>query len=181
MPEEERRQYRYFFWPESMERGDLLWEASASGLELLHFLEEEGWRGERPPIRFVRWFWRVSQAAPGVGLWGRVMSAAALTSGEISGKRVSVRGVEWKLAYRPWDSKTSDASYRTATHRAINPIPEFESEFDAGVTLEASGTQNEEEMRAWKDWLFDRSLSDTRPTLFWPLIRKIARSEENNG
>src|SRR5437867_368314 len=58
-PLEERREYRLCRWPESMERGDLPWEASAAALELVCWLAPL----EPLPIRLVKWYWRVTLAA----------------------------------------------------------------------------------------------------------------------
>jgi hypothetical protein len=59
LDEERKNQYLDFYWPESMERGDLPWEAGASGLELLRQDPVE-----RPSVRYVKWFWRVTQIMP---------------------------------------------------------------------------------------------------------------------
>ena len=124
MPEEERRQYQYFFWPESMERIDLPWEASASALELLCFLDQRGGgRNERPSVHFMRWFWRVSQASPGCAIVGRIMAATILVGYELSGLHIPMEGVEWWLAYRPWEGKTQLKSYGEAITRAEHRIP----------------------------------------------------------
>lgn len=54
--------YRTFHWPESMERRDLPWEASAACLELLGLSLDSPYG--RPSIRVGRWYWRLSLAAP---------------------------------------------------------------------------------------------------------------------
>ena len=60
--------------------GDLPWEASEAALELLAYVDHRrGGAGERPSVRFVRWFWRVSQARPGAGTMLRVKLAEVLT------------------------------------------------------------------------------------------------------
>ena len=69
--EEDRAQYRRFCWPESMERGDLPWEASAAALELLFTLEGEGLWG-RPSIRQTKRFWQVTLAAPDASVHDRL-------------------------------------------------------------------------------------------------------------
>jgi hypothetical protein len=82
---EEKDQYLYFRWPQSMEAGLLPWEASAAALELLGVAqrfdtfarlmeaqvpdEELVKRGGsarmgRPSVRLVRWYWRITQTAP---------------------------------------------------------------------------------------------------------------------
>ncbi|MBF8267734.1 MAG: hypothetical protein HW388_1242 [Dehalococcoidia bacterium] len=59
LDKERKTQYLYFYWPESMMNGSLPWEASAAGLELLRHYPIE-----RPYVRQVKWFWRVTQAMP---------------------------------------------------------------------------------------------------------------------
>lgn len=65
LPEEKRWQYRHFYWPESMERGYLPWEASAAALELLGYSLSLNPR-MRPSIRMVKWYWRITTATPGM-------------------------------------------------------------------------------------------------------------------
>ena len=75
---EERRKYRLFFWPESMLNGDLPWEASEPGIQLLRRLivsvdkdTENSFETRRslelirPTVRQVEWLWHVNQAIPG--------------------------------------------------------------------------------------------------------------------
>ena len=62
MNPEERVQYRYFSWPESMEIGALPWEASRAALELLAHFRKIKW--QRPTIQTVRWYWKVTSSAP---------------------------------------------------------------------------------------------------------------------
>lgn len=121
--EAERQGYRSFHWPENMERRDLPWEAGAAALELLGHLELESPGVKRPPIQFVRWFWRVSQIASGSSVEGRIIAATVLTSKESGGAGGLVQGVEWWLAYRPWESDANRNRYKLATSRANNPIP----------------------------------------------------------
>ena len=73
MSEVDQNQYLYFYWPESMERGDLPWEASAAAIELLRYYpihmentaaDTTARVNKRPSIRLVKWFWRVTQAMP---------------------------------------------------------------------------------------------------------------------
>jgi hypothetical protein len=131
MSETEQAEYRTFYWPESMERGDLPWEASATALELMHRLDAaQSGLTERPPNRFVKWFWRVSQALPpvseappGVLEDVRVLAAGLLTLKELGGEPVSMPMVEWWLAYRPWEGKEQERLYREATRRKEKPIP----------------------------------------------------------
>ena len=83
--EDQLREYRKLHWPESFQRGDLPWEASAAALELLMFLDSNGVR-ERPPIRLVKWYWRVIQASRDMGRNVTFSIAAELTRQEGKGQ-----------------------------------------------------------------------------------------------
>jgi hypothetical protein len=88
---ETSKQYRTFYWPESMERGDLPWEASAASIELLRKIIDDSLdykdREERPPVRLVRWFWRVSLAAPDLDISDRINAAKTIATWELLGKQ----------------------------------------------------------------------------------------------
>jgi len=105
LPEEERARYRYFYWPESMERGDLPWQSGPAALELLHFFRLHNLG--RPTIRNCTWFWRISVTAPDLGILERHQSAQMLSSWEVHGNQPAevFRGTEWYLAYAPWRSE----------------------------------------------------------------------------
>ena len=122
--EVERAPYREFYWPESMERGDLPWEASSAALELLRNIDTAV-PSSRPSIRFVRWFWHVSQAIPDASFEVRMDAAARLTQGEVPGESDALRGIEWGLAYEPWRSAGAKEKYLGATRRDHNPIPKY--------------------------------------------------------
>lgn len=77
MDEGKQEQYKYFYWPESMETDKLPWEYSEAGVELLRWRlraetnggdewhrERQNLRESRPTNREVEWFWRVTQAMP---------------------------------------------------------------------------------------------------------------------
>lgn len=82
MSSEEKAQYRLVSWPDTFQRGDLPWEASAATLELLAiWLESDLFQKfvlaqrddplgpldllmGRPTVRLAEWYWRVTQAAP---------------------------------------------------------------------------------------------------------------------
>ena len=66
----QRGQYAGFSWPESMGAAEIPWEASKSVLNLLQRHREIFGNGDGlgPPVGFVRWFWRVEVAAPGLDL-----------------------------------------------------------------------------------------------------------------
>jgi len=147
---EEIVEYRTFYWPESMERGDLPWEASESALELLGFLDQQQSGARlRPPVRFARWFWRVSLAGHGVPIGNRLLQALALTVNEIRGGQdvSSVREVEWELAYRPWLNAAQMKAYRKAARRPHDPIP------SGGMQLGRLESWNEPAFHVMIDWL----------------------------
>lgn len=106
--DEDLTAYRLVHWPETFERGDLPWEASAATLELLALQDRFAGFG-RPTLRLARWFWRVTMAAPDLpafmdseqGRWG---IARLLAAWETLGKAPEQgrEGIEWYLAYAPW-------------------------------------------------------------------------------
>lgn len=118
----------YLYWPESMECGDLPWEASEVALELLAALRGAG----RPSIGLAKWFWRVKVAAPGCSFDDRYRCAAWLSAWErIGGRPIEgVRGIEWYLAFAPWRSEEGSAEYECAREDTeqglIEKWPEFE-------------------------------------------------------
>jgi len=59
---QQKRQYALFRWPDSIENGDLPWEASGLLLDLLGHLDADG--VDRPTVREAVWFWRVCLATP---------------------------------------------------------------------------------------------------------------------
>jgi hypothetical protein len=123
MPEGERRQYGYFRWPESMEDGSLPWEASSAALELLRRL----CGFHRPPVRLVKWFWRVTQAAPKAGIDAHYEAATQLAVEEALHTAERTRDVEWYLAFQPWRSEEDSAAYKRAQGFTwTEPIVPFE-------------------------------------------------------
>tara|TARA_Y100000590_G_scaffold413145_1_gene508704 strand:+ start:1071 stop:1745 length:675 start_codon:yes stop_codon:yes gene_type:complete len=121
---EEERMYRTFYWPESMDNGDLPWEASSSGLELLQFLDQET-RGlsERPPVILVKWFWKVAAIIPKLAVKNRFLSSVLLSTGELYDQPKFLREIEWWLAYQPWEDETQKSIYTLATSRPDGAIP----------------------------------------------------------
>lgn len=117
---EERIDYSSFHWPESMLRRDLPWEASAAALELL--ANTDVVRQPRPPVRAVRWFWRVTLAAPHASFEVRAGTALVMASHEALGLPWP-EGEEWLLAYTPWEADNWEMSYSEALSRDDNPIP----------------------------------------------------------
>ena len=135
MEEEERTQYRHFYWPESMERGDLPWEASGAALELLGHLQWKVPLG-RPTVRLFKWFWRVTLAANGTRIQTRYQAAVLLSRWERLGDRPpdDVRGIEWYFAFAPWRSREHEHKYRAAREQtdtgkyselSLEPVPPF--------------------------------------------------------
>ncbi len=126
MTYEQQADYRAFFWPESMLRGELPWEASGVGLELLAFLDANGWLVARPPIRLVRWFWRVTQICPEESVLNRATVAGNLAYQELSGSPSNDRSWEWWLAYSRAEGEAREDReilYLLALEREEKPLP----------------------------------------------------------
>ena len=103
----QRGQYAGFRWPESMGAAGIPWEASKSVLKLLQRHREIFGRGDGlgPPVGFVRWFWRVEVAAPGLGLDRQARIAAFLFLHEQNPEAVpdaKVRNLESFLIDEAW-------------------------------------------------------------------------------
>ena len=136
LSEEDRRRYRQFHWPESMDFGALPWEAGPAALELLR------WRRERkcppPLIGQVRWFWRVSTLAPDAPFDDRYAAARRLFALEVAGAAAQgedqKRSIELWLAFAPWRSEDAAKEYADA----LGGAPAFPH--DPGVTILA-GTE----------------------------------------
>lgn len=110
-PEEVRREYYRFHWPESMEDGSLPWDASAAGLELIRADENV-----RPPLRLVKWFWRISTTAPDAPYSYRRGMAGILAAAEIIGALTPdvYRAIESATVYEPWRSGEAAREYERA-------------------------------------------------------------------
>ena len=130
--DDQLREYRKLHWPESFQRGDLPWEASAAALELLMFLDSNGVR-ERPPIRLVMWYWRVIQAVRDMSRAVSFSIAAELTRQEGNGQAPRNPGAEWLMAYHHIGRSEDDDDplaerkrrYREAKDREDSPIPHY--------------------------------------------------------
>lgn len=105
---EERMVYRLFYWPESMVRGLLPWDASQAALEFLKAADH------RPSITTALWFSRVTQAAPDAPIQDRVSFARYLTAAEMMSDFSAVRGLEGFLAFAPWRSAEDGTAYEQA-------------------------------------------------------------------
>ena len=119
LPRELRDQYLRFYWPEAMENGLLPWESSAASLELRRHADAIG--ADRPTIRCVRWFWRVTQIIPDATLQERREIAAYVgVASALRGSREDAIGVlrdcEWRLEH--WGEK---APAPKTTTLAFNP------------------------------------------------------------
>ena len=126
MSETEQAQYRTFYWPESMERGDLPWEASASSLELLGWVARPPLEDAygRPTVRVAKWFARVSMAVPDLGLQRRHELAIEFAAWEVMGyEEDAVRGWEVYLFWAPWRSPERQQEYDEAIEKEIVPLP----------------------------------------------------------
>ena len=104
---EGRKDYRYFTWPDAMETGELPWEASRAALDLMRYAREE--LGMELMVREVRWFLRVTLAAPDAPMDERVRLAIELAMEEKDelSPALSEKGltsIQWKLVYQPWRS-----------------------------------------------------------------------------
>lgn len=89
LDEDVKRQYREFRWPDSMEDGDLPWEASTEALALLE------WTGEynlRPPtVNLVVWYWRTTLMLPDTPLDLRLRVAITLATHREIGEPIPER------------------------------------------------------------------------------------------
>lgn len=98
LPEHERRQYRFVYWPESFGTPELPWEASPAVLEVLRFCGGD----DRPTVRVAKWYWRVSLVTPQMPPKDRLNWARTIAAVEVSGLPLSgetMRGFEWKLIH----------------------------------------------------------------------------------
>ena len=116
----EQAQYREFYWPESMEAGDLPWEASAAALELLGAMAmNQPFR--RPSLRAIKWFWRICQASPEAPLDVRMELALGLMATEVKTEPDKVRGIEWFVVHGAWRNGEAWDQYNRATTRDMDP------------------------------------------------------------
>lgn len=138
LPEEVRREQRRFRWPESMQAGALPWEAGQAALELLRFCDQAG--AERPTCRHVKWFWRLRLAAPTLPTPDAARFATVLAYDEYGqasgdGGSAEVPGLDYLLAYVPWQGPEARAAYELAAKRAGATLTRAVY-FDAGENLE---------------------------------------------
>ena len=128
-----RQRYRSFNWPESMKQGALPWEASPVVLDLRSFLDIIGVRS-RPPLGFVQWFYRVSQACPLAEIVLLIQAATSLTRSDNLGEPYD-QGIEWWLSYLQIKNSEDRARlYKAAKERPPegHPIPALPNQMKAG-------------------------------------------------
>ena len=107
IPDEEKTRFRWFYWPESMEKGHLPWEASRPLLELLARTLA---RDIRPSLEVCWWYWRLYQAvpdSPGDDI-ERLARILADSEGKTARYDIHLREVEGWLAYQGWILKEVD-------------------------------------------------------------------------
>lgn len=138
-PPERQAPYRYFHWPESMESGDVPWEAAPAALELLR-----GYLSTlriRPSVALVRWFWRVSLAVPGSDFdkrlhWAHllVLSEKLMTQSADIGPP---RDIELELTFQPWRSETDGKEFELAKKLGLpwEPYEEIEHKDGEGNVI----------------------------------------------
>jgi hypothetical protein len=173
LTEDQHREYRDFYWPESLIRGDLPWEVSATALELLAWLDTNGLR-LRPPVRLVRWYWRVKQASPDMARRVHFEIAVMLARREEKGEPIGDRGVEWLMAYHQVPKVEGDDPlaerrklYREAKERKDEPIPPCVLD-----PLSISISEDEPDLPFWID-TFSASTGATQ-------VRRLQTERENS-
>lgn len=119
LPDDARREYSVFRWPQSMEQGALPWEASSELLELQRYLLlSPRWGGNATvmPVRFARWYWRACQAMADAEIDLRIDLAARLAYWEITGEgqREDVEALHWYLVLSEWRSPEHRERYERA-------------------------------------------------------------------
>jgi hypothetical protein len=132
LPKGDQEKYLGFFWPESMEKGFLPWEASGP---LLHLLQQDLCLGLRPQIPVCRWYWKLYQIAPDAPHNHLEDLARMLDAWEMQGPipDEKLRGVEGWLAFRGWLPVVKGQLQTRKTHAmAVKEglVPPFTVNFD---------------------------------------------------
>jgi len=106
LSEAQQGEYAYARWPESFQSGALPWEAGRLVLDLMAELRRLS--QPRPLLRHAKWYWRITQVAPDLGImyrWRIANHAAVLeTQGKLA-QPEDTRRIEWWLAFRPWSGR----------------------------------------------------------------------------
>lgn len=129
-PPEKQAPYRNFYWPESMEAGDVPWEAAPAALEVFRgYLSTSR---IRPTVTLVHWFWRVSLAVPDADFNKRLHWAHVL---ELSQKWMREgldieppRDIELELVFQPWRSEADANEFELAKAMGLPREPYEEVE-----------------------------------------------------
>ena len=153
---EEKVQYREFYFPESMERGELPWEASAACLELLGSDVEL-----RPTVRLAQAFWRITLAAPDLDASTRQELARKWSVWQSLGSHAvpqELRNLELFLAIGPWKSEEAHAVAVQADEAGL---------FDmrVGLTIRASDIDESTLMEAYTEKF--RSAGEAKDMIDW--------------
>ena len=181
LPDKEKELYRTFFWPQAMVQEALPWEATPYALELLREFYDS--TGLRPQIRVVRWFYRVSLAAPEMHHTGRLVWAAVLAVIEArQDLNVVTRtaGLEWMLAYAPWRAVPNDMSpwrrfsdaRKSASQKqdptgpqSLKPLPEWVKE-------------DPESLRLWALYIYgSEGAADSVRELFQQALQEVTNDD----
>lgn len=100
-PEEERRAYATFRWPDSMSDAEIPWDSSRIVLDWIKSFE--GVNAPRPTICQVKWYWRVYQA--GLDSSNCADATLYLAERELDPNEVTIAvgiAVEAYLVHQPW-------------------------------------------------------------------------------
>ena len=201
MTEADKAHYREFYWPESMERGDLPWEAAPYALEYLrHRLHDtkmsNGQPSIRPPVirptnEAILWFWKVSMAAPTAPFRLRNQIATYLTWLHL--QRPVAEIFELFLAHTPWENRDRKAEYLAYLDLTIagtgeNPtMPELlRRAYEAGLDVDLyfqlfEGIADTAEAKALKEEYFEISVEIRRDERLNPLLASIADEAEQEA
>ncbi len=190
LSEEQQAQYRAFYWPESMECGDIPWEASVHCMELLGYLFHSSRRAEeyvRPTIRQAKWFWRVSMAVPDQELSEREAVARLFAIWEAVGGRTKevTRSLEGFLTFAPWRSPENMQEYAKAIDEKVIPALSLSEDF-SWIPSEKLSLANEEFGVAMRDLLapaakFATAVGEAAARLRAEEQRNLVSKEGTNG
>jgi hypothetical protein len=172
----ELQEYERFHWPQSMESGALPWAAGRAALEFIGLMmdlnlhvraqlrvatrKNEGLKNQLtnflsappPTIRVIRWWWRLSQVAPGLPLGsspfmhfedlppGYLLAYALAAYEETGSPQDLLPRVETYLSLAPWRGEDALLSYKYGVHSGAVPgLSEREIRLPLSYLLEAQG------------------------------------------
>lgn len=116
--EQERRQYRQAWWPESFGTPELPWESSRAVLGFVRFCDER--QIPHPTVRQAKWYWRLHLAAPGMPMLEAAELAGALSGVESArnlGSEATSPNLTHYLAYAPWQGAQDQEAWQSAAER----------------------------------------------------------------